>query len=359
MKVVLIVLAFFFIVGTLLPLLSYDQWTIRIFEFPRAQLTVIGLLVTGGYLVVWDPSNPLDAVVLTGLLACILHQGYKMFPYTPLADFQVVNAEHNDPDTRFRLLIANVRISNRDARPLRRQIEQHDPDLVLTLEPDAWWEEQLRPIEADYPYAVKHPLDNAYGMMLYSRLPLIDPEVRFIVEDDLPSIHTRVELPSGMRVFLHAVHPRPPHPSHDKDTTERDAELLMLGREVREHGGPTVVAGDLNDVSWSYTTRLFQEISDLLDPRIGRGTYSTYHAEHPVMRYPLDHVFHSDHFTLVRLERLPYIGSDHFPVLIELQYEPEAPRKQPEPEADADSREQVQYEIDKLKEEEDIEDGRP
>jgi endonuclease/exonuclease/phosphatase (EEP) superfamily protein YafD len=126
--------------------------------------------------------------------------------------------------------------------------------------------------------------------------------------------------------------------------------MLILGHEIEGRDGPTVVGGDLNDVSWSYTTDLFQEISGLLDPRVGRGTYSTFHAEYIIFRYPLDHLFHSDHFKLVRLERLPYIGSDHFPVLVELQYEDGASHEQDAPEADQAARQQAQEEIDKLEE---------
>ena len=42
------------------------------------------------------------------------------------------------------------------------------------------------------------------------------------------------------------------------------------------------------------------------------------------MRYPLDHVFASRHFQLVELRRLPDIGSDHFPILVILDYDPGA-----------------------------------
>jgi hypothetical protein len=90
-----------------------------------------------------------------------------------------------------------------------------------------------------------------------------------------------------------------------------------------------VVCGDLNDVAWSDTTRTFLRVSGLLDPRVGRGLLNTYNAGNPLFRFPLDHVFHSSHFRLFRLLRLPKVGSDHFPVLIELNLEPDAPADQP------------------------------
>lgn len=41
-------------------------------------------------------------------------------------------------------------------------------------------------------------------------------------------------------------------------------------------------------------------------------------------------IFHSNHFKLVRIQRLPDVGSDHFPILAELQYEADAQRQQQE-----------------------------
>ncbi len=61
-------------------------------------------------------------------------------------------------------------------------------------------------------------------------------------------------------------------------------------------------------------TKYFREISGMLDPRVGRGLFNTFHAGIPLLRWPLDHIFHSADFRLVRLERLPAIKSDHFPV---------------------------------------------
>jgi endonuclease/exonuclease/phosphatase (EEP) superfamily protein YafD len=135
------------------------------------------------------------------------------------------------------------------------------------------------------------------------------------------------------------MHPRPPIPMETGRSTERDAELLIVGREIREHDAqdkPTIIFGDLNDVAWSRTTRLFQKISRLLDPRVGRGMYSTFPVKYPLLHFPLDHIFHTDHFRLVELRRLKNVGSDHFPVYVTLSLETTAKFVQQAPDADED-----------------------
>lgn len=92
-------------------------------------------------------------------------------------------------------------------------MRKYDPDVVLTVETDRWWEEALRALEEDYPYTLKKPLDNAFGMIVHSRLEMIDPRIRFILKDSIPSMHLQVVLPSNDRVFMHFVHPTRPTPS--------------------------------------------------------------------------------------------------------------------------------------------------
>ena len=335
--------------ATMLPLLRRDAWWVRIFDFPRLQITFILAATLAAYLLFeWD-SGLADNLFLVVLAACLIYQGYMMFPYTPLARKQVQQSAGASKDSCVSLLFANVLMDNRNAAKLKEIINEADPDIILTVETDDWWKEQLRGFERTHRHTVQQPQENTYGMLLYSRLELLSPEVKFLVQDDIPSIHTRVRLPSGKEVELRCLHPRPPFPTEDERSTERDAELLIVGKETKRLRGPFVVLGDLNDVAWSRTNYLFQDISGLLDPRIGRGFYHTFHAKYPFIRFPLDHFFHSNHFRLVDFRRLAYFGSDHFPVYIKLSYEPTAVSQQEELQASESERQEAEEKIEKAK----------
>lgn len=329
MKIILLILALLVVIATALPLLRLDQWWVRILDFPRGQITIAGVLIIPFYLYFWLyfwERQRLNEAVIFGLILGLLvlavgYQIIKILPYTVLMPKQVRDTESRSGNANLSLLVANVLMDNRESEAFFNVVRKYNPDVVLTMETDQWWEKALRPLEVAYPHTLKKPLDNTYGMLVYSRLAMIEPEVRFILKDSIPSMHMQLVLPSNDRVFVHFVHPDPPNPKYATQTTKRDAELLIVGREVEKRDKPTIVAGDLNDVAWSHTTTLFQKSSALLDPRVGRGMYNTYNAKNPLLRWPLDHVFHSDHFRLVSMELGPAWGSDHFPIYIELSLE--------------------------------------
>lgn len=319
-------------------LLRSKIWWIRGLDFPRLQFAALGLLLFTLALALLDLGRPASWAVLGVVVACMLYQAWWILPFTPLVAQEVRNADAAGDAPRVRLLVTNVLMTNRNAAQLLEMVRLHTPHIVLTLETDGWWEQRLDTLANTYPHALKCPLDNLYGMHLYSRLPLDDKRVQYLVEPGVPSMHALVTLPGGQQVRLHCLHPAPPSPSENESSSQRDAELVILGRSVADAEQPVIVAGDLNDVAWSRTTRLFRKLSGLLDPRVGRSMFNTYHAEHAFLRWPLDHLFHSAHFTLARMQRLEAYGSDHFPILVELAFEPKRAPRQTGLKPDADDR---------------------
>ncbi len=341
MVTALVCLAFVVATATILPETRFTHWTVRGLDFPRLQIASFALVVLISQVIVFGFSDALEWIAFLLTLGALAWQLKWVLPYTPLWRSEVKRTAVADDDNQINIITANVLTPNKESAKLISLVREYQPDILVTLESDSWWEAQLDELEDEMPHTLKCPLDNLYGMHVYSRLPLHDGTIEHMVKDDIPSIHCCVELRSGEQVRMHFLHPEPPSPTESDVSSPRDAELAVLAKSVADSDEPLIVTGDLNDVAWSPTTRLFRHISGLLDPRIGRGAFNTFHADFPFLRWPLDHVFHSHHFTLNTLERLPHIGSDHFALYTSLNFTPVKGRKQDAESADVEDRERA------------------
>lgn len=323
-------ISFFFIGITLLltvfQFIRRDEWWIRFADFIHLQLTVLSLF-SWLFLMLFSNLHGLNLIfIIVGVPLTILHL-FIILPYTFLYGKQVKKSRKRDAEMNISILEANVLMYNVAYDLLLNLISEKTPDLVIAIETDKKWEKALDTLTEGYPYQIKYPRDNTYGLHLYSKLPLQDEKIDFLVEDDIPSIQTKVKLRSGNLISVVVLHPKPPSPTENYLSLERDAELIIMGRKIADMDLPVIVTGDLNDVAWSHTSRLFKRISGLLDPRIGRGFFNTFHAKYPLMRWPLDHIFHSKHFLIGKIQRLRSIKSDHFPIYIDLYLENEIAKK--------------------------------
>jgi endonuclease/exonuclease/phosphatase (EEP) superfamily protein YafD len=346
----LMTIGYAFMVFSLIPLIRSDYWFVRIFDYPRSQKFWITLGVFSAFLPLANWSDTHDKIFLGLLFLNIIYLLSQIWDYTPLATIQM--KKNSGAGARVRIFIANVFQDNRRFDLCCAMIREHDPDIILLVETDEEWLRKISFSLEEYPYQIKQPQDNTYGMVLYSRLEIVNHSVRFLVEKDIPSITADIRCADGKVFRLYCLHPMPPVPKESETSTERDAEILIVGKEARKCKKPVIVAGDLNDVAWSYTTNLFLKVSGLLDPRIGRGFFSTFHAHYRLFRWPLDHVFCSPHFYLFDLKRLPSIGSDHFPILIEVGLMPEEVKENQEEvkEANAGDLELADEKIEEAKE---------
>ncbi|WP_372786401.1 endonuclease/exonuclease/phosphatase family protein [Phenylobacterium sp.] len=107
-----------------------------------------------------------------------------------------------------------------------------------------------------------------------------------------------------------------PWPSHP--TLKRDHDLLLP--IVRSYpAATTILAGDFNSTPWSFARQ--RDDRDLGLIRRTRAVFTWPIAAYrrpliPVL--PIDHVYAGSGWATVKVERGPYLGSDHFPVAVTL-----------------------------------------
>lgn len=306
----------FALVTTFLPLWNSSRGWVRIWDFPRFQIAVFASAALAFALIVMTPTSLGGWLPLMALLAVAIWQLTWVGPYLPGSRKDVRNCAKGKNSNSISLFTTNVLQTNRAAEQLIKTIVDVQPHIVFAVEVDEWWSETLSAsLNTQYPNKVITALSNGYGLALFSKLEIVASEVRYLVDDAIPSIRAEVRLRSGNVIALYGVHPRPP--ALQQPSAERDLELLQVASEIKRRDDIAIVMGDLNDVAWSRTTGEFLKAGGLVDPRRGRGFFNTYPARWPGLRYPLDYVFCTQHFRICYMRVLPNFGSDHLPLIAE------------------------------------------
>jgi endonuclease/exonuclease/phosphatase (EEP) superfamily protein YafD len=306
------IISAFFIASSYVPLIKLDHWSVRIFDYPRFQKLIIHLVLIVAWALFADKNA--EGWVWMGLLAIgTVYLIVQIWPYTFFAK-KMIKKIPFEAEKGIHLIIANVYQYNTAYAKALKLIGDRKPDLVFMVETNQAWADALKPLHADYPHRILVPLENTYGLVLYSKLSIVKYQIHHLIDEEIPSIELDLKLRNGQIITIYAIHPTPPVPGESDTSTDRDAEILLVGKKSKANPKPSLVIGDLNDVAWSYTTSLFLKTSGLADPRRGRGFFNTFHAKVPLFRWPLDHVFLSSHFGLSAIRVLSGIGSDHFPI---------------------------------------------
>lgn len=302
------------LVASLIPLVREQIWWLRAWTYARLQVFWLTVILATVYFVM-NGVNPVKGALLLFAVIVILGLCLRdILPFMPFAPKQTRRAPPGEPGHTITLLAANVLQDNEDAEGLLDTIQTEQPNVVFLVETNAAWKARMSTIETAYPHTHLLALEDYNGMLLYSRYPIENLQVRYLVQDHIPSITADLRISETQTIRFYGLHPRPPRPQDD--TADLDSELLFVANEAAHSTDPIIVTGDLNDVGWSSTTKQFLRTSGLLDPRKGRGLFNSYNAKIPVVRWPLDHIFHSEHFSLRAIKRLPAFGSDHFPIYV-------------------------------------------
>jgi endonuclease/exonuclease/phosphatase (EEP) superfamily protein YafD len=213
------------------------------------------------------------------------------------------------------LVTVNVRRRNHDTARCVAYLRDRRPDVAVVIEPDAVWQAALESLADLYPHRAFRNQGDNFGIGVLSRWPLRDPEFVTLGGTPYPNLITRV-VHDGGELLLVATHPHAPMTATHSHGLR--SQLNAVAARAAAATGPCVVAGDFNATPWSVAYREFVATSGLVDTALGRGLEPTWNARLPAPRIPIDHVFVSQDVRVTRRAVGPDIGSDHFPVEVDL-----------------------------------------
>lgn len=251
-------------------------------------------------------------VVLAGLAAAV--NGAALVPYvlpgTPAA-------EASQPHVR--LMSANVSYGNGNYAALRQAVRSENPDVVGFLEVTEAWERELAPLRTDYPYAIVRGEDGAYGLALFSRIPLEELEGSPYVEEGLQTAIMAEVAFEETPVTLILSHVRAP--TAEAKARLRNTQLQRIAAMVKtDENEEQILIGDLNTTPWSPYYRRLENDAGMANAARGRGYVSTWPAWLPtsLLRIPIDHCLVSDGLRVRQFRTGPHVGSDHLPIVADI-----------------------------------------
>jgi endonuclease/exonuclease/phosphatase (EEP) superfamily protein YafD len=291
--------------ATLIGLLDRFWWGFETADVFRLQYLVV---LVGAALVALPLRRPRLAVIAAALAAV-------NFAVLGIPQSGSVSAAPSRPARpALRLVVANVEVGNRDFAAVRRLVVQTRPDLFGVTELTPVMARQLGERLPGYRTSVVEARKDAYGIGVYSRVPLLSAKVVRFPSDGPATVVARLRV-SGKIVTVVVTHVHTPFAG-----SIHVRQLEALAAAARSQlGKRVVVCGDFNTPPWTGPLRRFAadaRLRDLYGSRAWAGySWPTWGS---FLRVPLDNCFVGKGVAVTDHHHGPNVGSDHRPLVVDV-----------------------------------------
>jgi endonuclease/exonuclease/phosphatase (EEP) superfamily protein YafD len=294
-------------VVSLLGLLGGSYWAFDLMSHFRLQYLVLLVLASLSLLALKQKKH-------AGVIASF--GAFNLILIAPLFFGGGATVAHAAESASIRCMSINLLSSNNQTEAVRKAVEEAQPQILVFLEVNSWWQNELeKDLAADYPFVHARAREDNFGISMFSKLPFSDFEVIDLGEQ-IPSLLATFDN-DGSPFHVLAVHFLPP--SRKVHTRRRDAAFEQLPIAIADLPYETLVIGDLNATPWCYPFRRLMAESKLQDSTIGFGLQPTWPTYMKLMSIPIDHCLHTAGIRIVNREVGAEVGSDHWPLLVDFQ----------------------------------------
>jgi endonuclease/exonuclease/phosphatase (EEP) superfamily protein YafD len=228
-----------------------------------------------------------------------------------------------DPATpSIRVMSYNLLSTSEAYSDVLEYIEAIDADLVFLYEASRPWEVAVESANLDYEVIRPRSDDLIFGTLVLVR----GSDIEGISYGFAKTRPRAVEVgfhPPGWPISTRVLSTHPLAPTSEERAKLRDAQLGFATDWAADQEGAFAVVGDFNATPWSWPFRRMVAETELRNSQIGFGLQASFAANSsPLLRVPIDHLLHSEAL-VVRERRLgPAMGSDHFPLVVDLHLAP-------------------------------------
>lgn len=218
-----------------------------------------------------------------------------------------------------RVMSFNLLSTNESYADVIDYIDTVDPDIVLLHEASRPWEVAMESAELGYEIIRPRSDDLIFGTLVLVKGEEVEA-VSYGFSSSSPRAVELTFIPAGWPTELSVLGTHPLAPTDQERAELRDAQLAFAGQWAAGQTGAVIVVGDLNSTPWSWPFRRLVSSADLVNSQRGFGLQPSFSSEaNLLLRVPIDHLIHSRALEVTDRQLGPYLGSDHFPLLVDLQ----------------------------------------
>lgn len=301
---------------------------------PAVALAVASLAAFGGEWIWWlDVLANFRAQFVVGLAVfglIIMMSRWRKTGYgilgVALANLVVViplyigsPAEARIESPSIRVMSFNLLSTNESYSEVIDYIRSIDPDLILLHEASRPWEVAIDSAGLGYEIVRARSDDLIFGTLALVRGDDVTA-VTFGFASSSPRAVSLVYRPPGWNTSLSVLATHPLAPTDAERADLRDAQIGFATNWAAQQTGAFFVVGDFNATPWSYPFRRLMAGTELRNSQRGFGLQPSFPTtSNLLLRVPIDHLVHSEALEVTGRHLGPALGSDHFPLVVDLQ----------------------------------------
>jgi len=308
--------------ATLCAVLGGFAWPVELFAHFRPQLAA---LATGALIFALLLRHVPLIVVNVVLLAA------NAVPLAPHLMIYLREPAAVAAGPTLRLLSLNMHGSDSDPAKFLALVAAEKPDVILLTEVAGDIDQRMATLNDAYPHRIPTRNKGLHEVALYSRWPIAGIETNRSAHAEMPVVSADLCPPAGTRgaclrvVALHAMAP------FGRGAARRDRQLDLAARAAAAQPGAAVIIGDLNLTPWSPTFTRLIDVARLRDTSRLRGLQPTWQPTGlpaglaSLFALSIDHALVSEDIVAQANRVGPDMGSDHRPIIVDLQLPDLAP----------------------------------